>query len=180
MVTLDARAAKWVLAALVASLGVNLFVGGMVLGGRFHHPPPGTFFQSEGRERGEAGRGMSAFLMDRMAGALPREARGEFRRAVGEHRAAMAEADKNFRETRDKLRAAMAAEPFDRAALDAAFAEMRTRMGESQAAMHAALTDAAARLSPEARKRLSEWDPRDRRKKRDWFRDRDRDGPPGP
>jgi uncharacterized membrane protein len=179
MVTLDARAGKWVLAALIASLGVNLFVGGMVLGGRFHHPPPGMF-QSEGRERGAADRGMSAFVMDRMAGALPREARGEFRRTVGEHRAAMAEADKNFRGARDKLRAAMAAEPFDRAALDAAFAEMRTRMGESQAAMHAALTDAASRLSPEARKRLSEWDPRDRNKDRRWTRDRDRDGPPGP
>jgi hypothetical protein len=44
-----------------------------------------------------------------------------------------------------------------------------------QKVLHAALTDAVSRLPPDARKRLAEWEPKDKDKGRDKERNKDPD-----
>jgi hypothetical protein len=53
-----------------------------------------------------------------------------------------------------RLRWALAAEPFERQALEQALSSMRARTAESQAAMHAALVDLADQLPREQRRKL--------------------------
>ena len=171
MVTLDARTGKWLLAALIVSLGLNLFVGGLMLGHRLNRLPHGAFV-SERHERAEEKRRIFSFI-DRMASALPAGDREKFLAVIDGYRGELAQADKNFREARNKVRTAMSADNFDRAALENAFADVSARMMDVQKVLHAALTDAVSRLPPDARKRLADWEPKD--KDKGWDKDRDKD-----
>jgi len=162
MVTLDARTGKWVLLALVVSLGLNLFVGGLVVGGRFHHPPPGAFLHERHVDAKNEPR---VFLfVNRMARELPPDERRNFMTVVNGYRGELTEADRNLRDARKRVREAMAAEPFDRAALENAFADVRVRFDDLQKVLHGALADAASRLPPDARQRLAQQDSKDRRR----------------
>lgn len=153
MVTLDPRAGKWVLLALFVSLGLNLFVAGFVLAHKYHRPPHEFADQRPPNERP----GVHAFV-DRMAGTLPDADREQFLSVIAGYRAEMATAEKQLRDARQKVREAVAADPFDRAALETAFGEVRARLQDMQKVMHGALTDAISRLPADARKNLAEWD----------------------
>jgi uncharacterized membrane protein len=157
MVNLSPRAGKWVLAALVVSLGLNLFVGGVMIGrGLHHHRDWSAERPSPDREHR-----VIAFV-GRMAMALPPEDRAKFMAKMEGYRAELVEADRNFRDARNKVQDAIAAEPFDRNALDRAFGEVAARMAAMQKVLHAALSDAVSTLPPDARKALSRWDERPR------------------
>jgi uncharacterized membrane protein len=167
MVSLDPRAFRWVLLALLASLALNLFVAGMISGRYFAPEPPGPPLAAghplafgDGPMRG---------LVKRMAANLPREHRPAFHAAFAEHREALGAAGKRMREAHHDVRRAIAAEPFDPAALDAALANLRAREDEFRHEMHAAVADAVGRLPPEARHHLS------KRRHRPWRRDHDDD-----
>lgn len=171
MVTLDPRSGKWLLLALVVSLGLNLFVGGLVLGHRLHREPHGDWTRPQHAENEPRIFG----FVGRMASALPLGDRKQFIGAMETYHGELAAADARLRQARQKVRDAMAADPFDRTALENAFADVRTSMTDVQKVLHGALADAVSRLPPAARKDLSEWEPRARDKDRDHDLDKDRD-----
>lgn len=173
MVTLDPKTGKWLLLVLGISLGLNLFVGGFLIGDELQehrHPPRGDW------ERPHADNDRVVFgFVDRLATALPKDDRKEFMRVMETYRGELAAATMRVRQARQKVRGAIGADNFDRSALESALAEVGSNMQDMQKVLHGALADAVSHLSPEARKALANWEPRDRDKDRDGDRDRVRE-----
>lgn len=96
-------------------------------------------------------------LIRRMVATLPAEHRAAFETTVDKHRSELEKAAAAVREARDMVRNALAQEPFDRTALDAAFAELRRHNDVLQATIQSAIAEAAANLPADARKRLLAW-----------------------
>lgn len=168
MVTLDPKTGKWLLAVLVVSLSLNLFVGGFLIGDELqeHRRPP----HGDG-ERPHADNDRMVFgFVDHLAGALPKDDRKEFMRVMETYRGELTAAATRVRQARKNVRSAIGADNFDRRALESALAQVSASMQDMQMVLHGALADAVSRLSPEARKALANWEPRDR----------DRDGDRGP
>jgi uncharacterized membrane protein len=155
MVSLDPKAGKWVLALLVVSLALNLFIGGIIVGQRLHHHGPRL---DVARERADSDRRVFTFL-DRMAGILPPDDRKQFLTVIDTYRGELGHADSGVREAREKVRTAIAADPFDRNALEQAFEQTSVRWAEMSKVLHAAMADAISHLSPEGRKALAAFDP---------------------
>jgi len=153
MVNLSPRGTTWVLIFLFVSLALNLFVAGVVVAHKLHPHPHGF---GEWQQRGDNEPPMRAFV-DRLAGKLPPDDRTKFLALVGDYRAELGTAGQALRLARGKVRDALAADPFDRNALESALGDVRARMQDMQKVMHAAVVDAATQLSPEARKSLSNW-----------------------
>lgn len=127
---------KRLLIGLVLSVGLNLFlVGFLVARGIGHRPPPhrgpGPFHAHE--------------VFD--VGRSP-EMRARFERRKDElrpkHRA--------LRDARKGVEEALLAEPYDRARVESALAELRKETGAMQEGMHRALLDIAEELGPEQRR----------------------------
>ena len=150
MVTFETRAGKWLAVALTASLAANLFLAGLFVG-RWFGPPP-MFAHAAAPRVTE--RPVQAKL-DRVAGSLDESSRSTFETIVSRHRPRLADAGAAFRETRSRVAEVMAAEPFDKAKLDAALQDLRARSMEFQGTLHTALSDAAAGLPAPARQDLA-------------------------
>lgn len=142
--------------ALFASVALNLFIGGLLVGrhGPFGwHPGPPPHGDPHGGPRAGKDRieRMEAWLMDD----LSEDARPVVRRLIAEHRAAIEGERAEHHEARERVRATLAAEPFDpdayRAALDAVSAAHASRRD----GMHAFMIELAAELSAEDRKALA-------------------------
>jgi uncharacterized membrane protein len=127
--------AKRLSIALALSIALNLLLAG-ILAGRalFREPPPERVFPAMRGERD----GKRAPL------------RGLFR----EHGDELREKRRAMGEARRRARAALEAEPFDRAALDRALEGVRKETVASQEIMHRAIGDAAEKGSPGERKQL--------------------------
>lgn len=162
MVTLGARAGTWLAIGLFISLAGNVFAGGL-LAGRYFGPHAREFSRpgEHGAPPAPAAGALAAPIIQRMIASLPPENRLAFETALAERRQAAIEAGNAAREARRKLRDVLNAEKYDRAAADAAFAEMRAKSMETQRIMHETIAAAAERLPLEARRRLAE-QPRDR------------------
>lgn len=176
MVTLDPKTGKWLLIVLGASLGLNLFVGGFLIGDEiqeYRRPPHGD----GERPRADNDRMVFGFV-DRLAGALPKDDRKEFMRVMETYRGELAAAATRVRQARKNVRSAIGADNFDRSALESALAEVGSSMQDMQKVLHGALADAVSHLSPEARKDLANWEPRDRDGDRNREPDKDRGGKP--
>lgn len=142
---------------LLLSLALNVFLGGFVIGrhfGRPHHGPPFERFLGPGGGPG------SADLQ-----ALSPEGKEIFR-------ASFHARSEQFRETRLKTRAlrkafyaALAADPFDRRAADAALEALTVAESEAHATLLRELVAATEQLSPADRKVLAAAREKHRRKK---------------
>ena len=147
MVTLNLGSGKWLAALLLASLALNIFVGG-VYAGRLFNPP---------QERVAAPRGPSEerpirrFLTAFTAG-LDKADRRTFVAAFAGHEPAMRAAVRAVREARREALARMHATPFDRHALDEALATLRQKQDALQTALQTGIADAVERLPDDARK----------------------------
>lgn len=150
MVTFESRASKWLAIALTASLGVNLFLAGLFVG-RWVGPPP-LFAHAAAPRPPE--RPVQAML-DRLAAALEEPNRATFESIMDRHRPTLSAAGMAFRESRRRAGDVMAAEQFDKAQLEAALQDLRTRNMDFQRSLHAALTEAATGLPPPARQKLA-------------------------
>ncbi len=144
----------WLLIALVASIGLNLFLGSWMLGRWFSGPHMPRQVAMMG-ERGTDAPGRST--MQRMTASIPPEHRAAFEAVMVRHRDRISEAAAQAREARGQIRDAIVKEPFDRAALESAFGTLRTRNEALQSATQAAIAEAAASLPPDARKQLADW-----------------------
>ncbi|MHA7832860.1 MAG: periplasmic heavy metal sensor [Algiphilus sp.] len=125
--------------ALVVSLAGNLLAAGWVLGQRVAAP--------QHMERG---------MLRQMARHLPAEVRSPLREAMRERRRPLFEAFREVRQARQAVRAALAREPFDAEALEAALARQRAGTAALQQLMHGAMVETATSLPPEQRQRWSE------------------------
>lgn len=157
MVTIDARLGKWLALGLLVSLALNLFLGGLMAGRFFGHRPPylasERFAERPGERIGERPGGV---LVQRMIAQLPPGERDKFESTIGERRREIMAAGTATREARLKIRNVLQAEKFDRAALDAAFADLRNDNLAFQKSLHEAVATAIERLSPEARRSLAD------------------------
>jgi len=148
---------RWVGWALLASLAVNLFLGG-VIGMRAWHG------------HGEPGIGRLG-PMGPVVGALPASGRDKVRAAMKARAADLRQHGREFRRARSEAERLLAADPYDQAKAETAFAEARLRADAFANVVQGALIEAGARLSPDERKAL-----RDRMAERE--RERERHGPP--
>ena len=147
---------------LFVSLGLNVFLGGILAGHWLADDsaaapvPPSTTLVPRQGER-DADKGPGGWLFRRMAQSLPDEHRATFEAIIARHRPAMAKAATSIRTARSQVHAAMTNEPFDRATLDAAFAELRAGNDVLQAEIQSAIAEAAQALPLDARQHLADW-----------------------
>jgi uncharacterized membrane protein len=150
----DAPKRRWLLIALIVSLGLNLFLGSLMVGRWIAGPPHhrGAFAAAERGPAGEPGR-----ILQRMASSLPQEHRPAFEAVMTKHRERIVELAGQARDARQQVRAILNSDTFERAALDRAFENVRTRNLALQAEIQATIGEAAAALPPDARKQLADW-----------------------
>jgi len=127
--------------ALIVSLGVNLFLAGMIVTAVVTHKGGGRSWANEGRPfpHWTARRTLKGPSRDKVD-AMWREARPDLRMRIREIRAAR-------REVRRQLRA----ETIDKAALERAFTDLRTSTANAHQAMHTLIGRIAETLSAEER-----------------------------
>ena len=162
--------------ALIVSLVANALLIGLVVGLHLGKPKPG--------ERGP-GRSNPDFMLARsIQGVVPDEDREEIREAFREA----------FRESRDyivakreaqrRLRETMVQTPFDKAAVDQAFADIRAADAVLNKRFQASLSEQLSQLSAEEREalgaRLQDMEERFERRRRRSGPGERRDGPPTP
>ena len=145
--------------ALVASLALNLFLGGMATSRWLFHPPPPAHFAGPGDfghfNRRAALRALSGESRDRVE-ALWRQHVDDIRPRI-----------RAVREARREVARQLLAEPIDDTALERAYARLREHADAAQAAVHAMLGEVARALSPDERKRFFEAALKRRDRKRD-------------
>ena len=149
------RQRKWLALLLVLSLAGNVFLGGLYAGAWLGEKD-GTEEASGDGKGGDAKDQPGLRILRRMAEALPEGERASFEAAIAGERDKLLAASLAMKDAREKVRAVIKAEPFDRAQLDAAFADMRDKSRIFFEMMHGVMANAVEKLSPEARHKLSE------------------------
>jgi uncharacterized membrane protein len=113
MVDFLRRYASWIAVALVLSLGVNLFMGGLVAGRLMH----GSHHRMD---RGSSDQ--VRWIVKRISEDLPDAQREAFREAMDSRKNQLVDLGKQLREARETVKEAIRSHPFDRAAFDSATA----------------------------------------------------------
>jgi Spy/CpxP family protein refolding chaperone len=151
--TFTGRTGTALLIAVIVSLCLNLLLGGLLVGGRWHDRPWRDGHHGEG-----------SFLMR-----FPEEARPIVKGVFDAHKAEFDAHRKQVEEARQKVAELMKADVIDRAQLDLALAELQQRTQTMQQFGHQVMIEVAQKLPPELRREMA-----DR-----WAKDRFR-GKPGP
>ena len=153
MVVLGPKGAVAIMVALVVSLGVNMFLGGWLLGraigDRETSAPPSA------QRSGTLDQPAFPAIARRLAQRLPEAERALFKAAFEEHRAALQGANRKLRLSRQAVRRALSAETFDANALDSALDRMAAANDSLQRAIYRAMGEAVKALPPEARRGLA-------------------------
>jgi uncharacterized membrane protein len=131
---------RWGRAVCIASLVLNLFLIGYLIGRALDVWPTKP-------RRAEA-------FVERLAARLPERDAAVVRRAVAGRTPTIDALVQAVRESRRQVRTALAAEPFDRRALEAALEESRARHHALETAVQTIVLETAGELSPEGRRRL--------------------------
>ncbi len=156
MVTISPRNGRWIVAGLLVSLAINVFLGGLVIGRMINAGPRGRALA----ELAERQAGGQAQLLNgpilRLAQSLPEEHRPAFVRAIEAHRGALQATNQGVRDARQKLSEATVTEPFDRAAFLAASEQLSVRTQAQRKAFVEAIVDGIADLPPEVRRNIVE------------------------
>lgn len=124
---------SWMKYLLIASLGVNLLVAGLVIGAK-------ASGQSHMKGTHMGGVGLRAFVS-----AMPEGKRSELHDHFKQNRSKMRAGKNAMRETMNEIRMIIAAQPFDAEALNAAFTQQRSRVTsvtqDAQATLVKVITD---------------------------------------
>jgi len=133
-------------AALVVSLAVNFFLGGLVVG------------RGVGQGGGIAWAAAPALRVgiERVLRALPDDDRKLMRSMFEDQRATIMQKLVAFREARKAVGQALKAEPFNPDAFAAAYQTMQDRNRDLQEAIHAVIKAAVPQLSPAGREAIAE------------------------
>jgi len=139
------KAPRWLIAALLVSLAVNLIVGGSLVGAvwRAHAPPPGAL-------------SIIPNLLG-YAGTLPSQRRQELWERTAEERGHIRPFRREVRVAREETVKALIAEPFDREkfiAAQAKQAEVENRARDAAQQLYVKIADF---LTPEERRGYPRW-----------------------
>jgi len=144
-------ARRWITglgAALVASLALNLFLGGVMVG---HRVNPGA-----GLLEGQITPANLKVRMERVLSVLPPNDATLVRGLFDAQRENLAQRFRALQESRKAIGAALRAQPFDPAAFTTAYEAMQARNQEWQAAIQAVIKAAIPQLSAEGRAAILE------------------------
>ena len=94
-----------------------------------------------------------------MAGGLPAKDGAILREAFAARAGEFERAESVHRTLPDRVRGILRTDPLDVAALSTAFAEASEAHATMDAALGAAMVEAAERMSPQGRRALAEWNP---------------------
>jgi len=125
---------------LLVSLAANLFLVG-ILAGQFTHSRVDS---------------IPTYSIRSFLAVVPEEAQETVRAAFAGREAEIAAARGDARGARGAVAEAFVAEPFDRAAAEAAFQRLRQESDDLQSAVQAAIMDAAARMPVATRQEILE------------------------
>lgn len=139
---------RWVGPALLASLAINIFLVGLI--------SVPLFFQPHDRGFGPPPKGHGPMMMHNAFRELPEEDRLAFRRAMREKFYKVIPFIRDSQEARDALADAIAADPYDEAAVRAAFDDIEKAMISMGEAGRDAMLEVFAKLSPEQRQRVAD------------------------
>jgi uncharacterized membrane protein len=141
---------RWLAFGFFASLVVNLFLVGLILG-RILHPGflfgGGAYVQEFGPMAGRVIQHLVAHLAD--------SDRQTVLDQLKSHADSIAALNQSLREQRQTLMRLLKADNFDRKAVDDALVELRRRNDALQEAMETAIADAVEKLPASARKQLA-------------------------
>ncbi|MBI2256666.1 MAG: periplasmic heavy metal sensor [Proteobacteria bacterium] len=137
--TIPGTKSKWLAAGLIISVCLNLFLLAGMVAGRMHGPMGGP--------EGKGGMVMAT---------VPPELKSVIRDKLKAHGPEFRDEKEKMRELRLHVADALAAEPFDPAALDAALAELEQSAGKLLHHAQVGLAEIAAELTPEQRKQWAE------------------------
>jgi uncharacterized membrane protein len=130
---------------LAISLALNLFLAGMMIAWHMRPPPPppqGPWFER---------------MIQRMSTDLPSADRDLLQASYQARKGELDRMDKDVQAARERVAAAMRAQPYDPAALEQAMAEARDVREPVVETVEQAVAEAAAKMSPEGRMKLSDW-----------------------
>ncbi|WP_084398387.1 periplasmic heavy metal sensor [Henriciella aquimarina] len=137
--------------ALVISLVANALLLGLVLGNSLGKPARDG---DDGRRGGPRGGGEEFMLARGLESVVPEETQDEMRETFRETFRKSRDLWQAKHEARDALTKALAARPFDQAAVDAAFADMRAADDALKARFQSALSDQFESLTQDQRDAL--------------------------
>jgi uncharacterized membrane protein len=158
------RSEKW----LLTGFGLSLALNGLLIALLFFQPG-----HRHDRHHGPDVR------IGRLEQHLKPESREVLRGAVDSNRDALKQEFDSLRDARDDVAAALEKEPFDRAALEAAFAEVEKHQDVIRATVQRSFIEAASRLPVEERIKLAKGGERYMRRMFGPRRDDGPDGGPG-
>lgn len=124
---------RWLILALLISLGINLLVAGVVIGRNIDGPHPARMHFE--------------WLMNE----VDEETRHKLRKNMHEQMKASREERRALRQAQKSLHQAIIAEPFDEQTLKSAMTEVRAASAELQQTMHEHMAENLKTLSPEER-----------------------------
>ena len=133
--------------ALTVSVALNLFLAGAFVGGWITRDGAGL--------HPAAGGPAPDYSVAEFIRALPPGALAEAERAVGARSGDVGSRIDGLRRAREAVIAALARQPLDADAVAAAFAELRLRSRDLQAALHEVVSDVAGRLGPADRTHMA-------------------------
>lgn len=146
---------------LFGSVAVNLFLGGIMVGRWLEPHPPGPPRHMERVDRPPREPGAPPSWLLR---ALGPEGEPALEEAWRRHAPAIEPLREELRRSREAVTTALEAEPFDRDAYAARLAAMQASTARLFDAIHTAMVDVMARLTPEQRRmvveRSREWERR--------------------
>ncbi|MCR9072991.1 MAG: periplasmic heavy metal sensor [Alphaproteobacteria bacterium] len=142
---------RWLILALLASLAVNLFIGGLAVGRWVDHG--WGWRDGPHRHAGPPPEGSAPRWLRRMAG---EEGIETVRSVWGQHAPIIEPLRVEADAARSAVADALAAKPFVRADYESALAAMRESMGRMQAAIHGAVVDVVSAMTPEQRAAFAE------------------------
>lgn len=150
----------WIIGiVLFASLALNLFLGGWMVGADKFAPPP------------HGGRGAFFEAFNAKADALPEPARAEVKKILAEHQPKLKRQMKKIMQSRDAIDRMYKRKDYSRAEAEERFASMQQQSIRMQELAQAMMLDLADALPPEQRAKFMER-PKDWRGKGAEFRDR--------
>lgn len=130
---------------LILSLALNLFLGGMMIAWHMRPPPPpppGPWFER---------------MIQRMSKDLSPADRDILQASYQARRPELDRMDKEVQAARERVGAAMRAQPYDPVALEQAMAQARDAREPVVESVEQAVAEAAAKMSPEGRMKLADW-----------------------
>ena len=139
---------RWLVIALLVSLGLNLFFAGRFSARHAMGPPPPPDPAV-----------MLPHLIDDLASVLAEPDTNVLRQVFRAHESEIRARSADVRRAHDGVRDALDKEPFEPSALLAALDEVKAKDAALRQVMQDALVETATKISPEARHKLASWGP---------------------